>query len=174
MRFIRFHPWHLYELDWRPGDQWDEHQLEITSRFSHATTIAEGGDIVAILGLVEVWTGVATVWAGVSDLAKAKPVQFTKMAKRALAEQCLLYSLRRVEAQVHIARKTYRRWIELLGFQPEYIKQYAAPDGGDIIGYVAWTNHLLRFRNQSPKTTEGCGRPTPDGPPTRQNVVMLP
>lgn len=119
----------------RDGDQLADMRSVVMRHGSFTKTIEGDGEVLAVLGLVVRWDGVADVWAVIGDGARGRGVALTRAARRLLRRFASELRLRRVGASVQASRDEYCRWIELLGFECEGVEARAAPDGGDVFRY---------------------------------------
>ncbi len=99
------------------------------------------GEVVANVGIIERWGGVARVWAWIEPEAKAHALSLTRLCKKEL-----LYFERyfkRIEVEIPVDDAVGIAWIEVLGFHREAkMKCYGLGGEGDYYLYA-------RFRNGS-------------------------
>lgn len=78
-------------------------------------TVAEDGEILAVIGLINQWDGCARAYAFLSESAGRKMFGLTRKVRDYLANS----TIRRIEAVVQDDFAAGHRWASLLGFKSE-------------------------------------------------------
>lgn len=89
-------------------------------------TALDGGRVLCIAGLSEVWAGRALCWAYLAD---AIPKMAWVALTRAVEARLDASGFRRIEAEVRAGWAPGERWVRLLGFVPEGVAPGYFPDG---------------------------------------------
>lgn len=84
-------------------------------------TVVLGDEIVAILVMSFLWSGVADVTTMISDTAREMPVTFHKIVSAALDANIKHFSVHRVQALVKSDFPRGKKWLMKLGFNEEGI-----------------------------------------------------
>jgi len=84
-----------------------------------AFTAVADDHMFACAGVFIIWRGVGVGWAVLSPEMPKYRIWLTRTIKRVLEDAIRIYKLHRLETMVDASNKDYRRWVELLGFQPE-------------------------------------------------------
>lgn len=92
--------------------------------------------VAAIVGASCLWEGVWQVAAITSDLIRGYGVYFTKGCLTILNESAKAFRVKRYNAIVDSSNVEYIRWLNLLGFEYEYVMRNALPNNTDVFGYV--------------------------------------
>lgn len=99
-----------------------------------AYTLICDGKIIAVTGMLVLWSGVGTLWAIV--MPEARKHKFFFHRTMSILLQIHSKGLHRIQATVISTDKRSRKWIEHLGFQPEGFHRMYDPDKNDHIGYA--------------------------------------
>lgn len=91
-------------------------------------TVTIGGQPGAVVGLAQMWPGVATAWTLTSDKIKERPVEFTRVVRRTLDDTIQKMNLHRVQATVRSGYMQGQRWACMMGFIPECELKHYGPD----------------------------------------------
>lgn len=94
----------------------------------NARTLVDGDDVLAIVGVAELWDGVGTVWTLLSDESRKHGVLLTKGVRRYIK---MLHEERgywRLQATVKRFDEPARLWIIRLGFSYEGTMVAYGPD----------------------------------------------
>lgn len=92
--------------------------------------------IVAVIGLIEHWPGVAEAWSVTTELVYRTPISFHRTVKRLLDGYVRMWNLRRVHMTVTEGSKRNERWAMMLGFELEGRLRKLSPDGRDQFMYA--------------------------------------
>jgi hypothetical protein len=93
----------------------------LLAQHGEAYTIADGAEIVAIVGLIMQWEGCARAYAFLGEKAGAHMIKVTRRI-RAYLQKC---TIRRIEAAVQDDFDAGHRWAYLLGFKAEgWMRKY--------------------------------------------------
>ena len=84
-----------------------------------------------VFGFVPIWKGVTESWLLVDDLARTKPIAFTKYGILAHDISKISQGLHRQQITVRIADKRAYKWALALGFREEAVMRKYGPDGSD-------------------------------------------
>jgi len=94
---------------------------EELAKHGEAFTVADDGQIVAVIGLITQWDGCARAYAFLGQNAGARMLHITRKVNAYLANS----AIRRVEAAVQDDFTAGHRWARLLGFKPEgWMRKY--------------------------------------------------
>jgi hypothetical protein len=94
------------------------------------------GVVLACAGITVQWEGLGVAWAILSPLGRQHPLLVHRAVMRGLEEIIGTHKLRRVECAVARDFLAGRRWVEVLGFEPECECPAYLPDGSTAIRYV--------------------------------------
>lgn len=106
---------------------------------AHTVTLLGEEGVLAILGLIVYWPGVAEAWSLTSDAVKKVPVAFHKAVLLLLDSEIQRLKLHRVQMTVKKDFQEGMRWAEALGFFPEGILHRYGPDRSDFYLYTRLT-----------------------------------
>lgn len=108
---------------------------------SFIETITADGKVIAILGLVVVWRGVASVWTVSSNEIKLYPKDFHVTVLAMIEEYARILKLWRLQFNVRATFKPGQRWAEALGFEREGRMKKYDPKGEDYFRYARIFRH---------------------------------
>ena len=94
--------------------------------------------VLAVFGLVVRWEGVGESWAVMTEDAPGHGLAITKAAKLFIRGAHEVLGIRRIGCIVRYDELEHRKWVTLLGYEPEFFLRSYAEDGGDVMGYVKW------------------------------------
>ena len=108
---------------------------------SFAWTFEDDQGPFCIAGCYRFWQGVGSAWMVANRRMNwRKGVFITKHMRRLLQQYCEDNNIKRVGTVVDSRFHNYDKWVELLGFELEYVQLKAAPgNAGDLYGYVYWS-----------------------------------
>ena len=97
------------------------------------------GEVVAVGGVVILWSGVGEAWAVTSSLAEKYFVGFHRATIKNLGRIIRKHRLHRLQATVHERHEKSLDWVKRLGFEREGVLQAYGPDGGNYFMYARLT-----------------------------------
>lgn len=109
-----------------------EHQAEQGIGISFVV----GSDIIACVGLVMLWHGVAEGWARTSPAVEQHYFWFHREIKKRLIETAMFCRIWRIQAVVQRDHKVAHKWMYRLGFECEGPMRKYWPSGEDAIRYA--------------------------------------
>lgn len=120
--FIRFQTWHLKLF--KPGKSYKPAITDPNVRAAHydfveGVTVLLGNEIIGILGIVELWDGVAEVTMVPSDKFYALKKSMLKVSRDLIALAFDTFSLHRLQAMTLASEPSHGRFMEALGFSLE-------------------------------------------------------
>jgi hypothetical protein len=147
MQVYAFEPDHLHELDLQKAQKLlqptlsDPVYAESLYKAGPAYSAVVNGDVVACLGMIQMWEGRAVAWGLIGENAAPHLYSITKAILRVFD----LHPFRRVETAVACDFQQGHRWAQMLGFEREGTMKHYTPDGRDCDLYarVKW-KHLLQ------------------------------
>ena len=98
-------------------------------------TYMDGNKVVAIIGVVKMWSGVGQCFA-MTRKHYHKGVGYTRGTIRKMDDAMKVMELSRMQTYVRADRPDFRRWAELLGMDCEGLMRKSSPDGGDMYLYA--------------------------------------
>jgi hypothetical protein len=98
-----------------------------------AVSILANGEILAIVGYQELYTGSGEIWALIAEEAKKYPVAFGRKAKETLETFARTHKLRRLQIVVRRGYEEAFDFAIFLGFEPEGILRKYGPEGDDYV-----------------------------------------
>lgn len=139
---VVFEPWHIDVIDLREMDRLSIGGIEYRDMIKDqakrgmALTGFFGTDVVAIIGLIPFWSGVADAWAVTSPLVDKMKLSFHRAVCKGFKEVLECNNLHRVQAAVHVKHVQSQKWLKALGFVDEGLMRKYGPDGGDYHRYA--------------------------------------
>jgi RimJ/RimL family protein N-acetyltransferase len=106
-----------------------------------AQTWEEGGEVLAIVGLTEMWNGVCSVWTLLTDSARSRGVALSLHTLRLLEDLHITRGFDRIQATCITGSTVESEWLKRLGFAFEGTMRGYGPDGADhdLYARVLWT-----------------------------------
>ena len=121
------------------------------------TLLDEDGKILMCMGTAHIWPGVVDVWSYVHPNSGTSALTLIRETRKWLNDYCTLYGVRRCNALAF--NEEQRKWMALLGFVREGIKEAYGPDGQDVIEMVRWGKRGKRNeRLQAKENRSGSSR----------------
>ena len=99
-----------------------------------------GGRPVAVFGAAPIQGGVWQVYTLATDEFGKVMIPLTRFGKRTMFPTLFGLGVYRIECFLHEDNVAVHRWVEILGFKKEFVKECYAPDGAAYHGYCISTN----------------------------------
>ena len=141
---IPFHPNHFDLLEMRDRER-AVMQLDTITAIAQegvSYSITWQGVFLAVIGMTEIWKGVAVSYVVPSIYAKKHPIPFVRTVKRMLEQTEKVMNLHRVQTDSFDDEET-NAWMEFLGFNDEGVMKRYSPLQED---YRRWA----RYRDVTP------------------------
>ena len=122
----------LYEIDMRAGDDIGD---EVREHPGPSWTLKDEGEVLACFGICNIYGGVGTAWAFVSDKARHHGASLPKAMIAKLKECFDVMKFHRLQTVVRPDMKEYLRFVELIGFEREGLMRKATPRKQDVLLY---------------------------------------
>lgn len=138
---ITFHPNHFDLLEIRDREK-NVISLEVINAIASegvAFSIVFKGVFLAVIGMTQIWNGVAVAYVVPSVYAKKYPVPFVRTVKRMLESTEKAMNLHRIQTDSFDDEET-NKWMMFLGFHDEGVMKQFSPLKED---YRRWA----RYRN---------------------------
>lgn len=108
--------------------------LEFIDR-SIAWTMVHEGEVVACVGIIHYWSGVAEAWTISSERVVRLKFSFHRTIMELIERVFQQFRLNRLQASVHADHEVSMRWLERLGFKNEGLMKKYLPTGEDAYRY---------------------------------------
>ena len=124
----------------------------------HAMTLTDDNDKVLVcMGSAMLWPGVADIWSIVHPDSGTHALTLVRDTRKVMEDYCQVYGVYRCNAQAF--DKDQHKWMQLLGFVDEGVKERYGPQQQDVISMVKW--YKAKKVEVHPKAEwEGFDRPT--------------
>jgi hypothetical protein len=124
----------------------------------HGFTLTDDDDdVVVCMGTAMLWPGVVDTWSLVHPESGVPALTLVRDVRKVLEDYCQVYGVYRCNAQAF--DDDQHRWMQLLGFVDEGVKERYGPQGQDVISMVKW--YRAKKVEVRPKSGwEGFDRPT--------------
>jgi len=122
----------VYDIEVREGDDIND---GIQENAGPSWTLKDEGEVLACFGICNIYGGVGTAWAFVSDKARHHGASLPKAMIAKLKECFDVMKFHRLQTVVRIDSKEYQRFVELIGFQREGLLRKATPSKQDVFLY---------------------------------------
>lgn len=99
-------------------------------------TCWDGDRPLGVLGAWPAWSGVAVVWAVLTDELLARPMTLCKGARHWIDYVVDREGIRRLQTTIEPGHDAALRWARWLGFEREGLMERASPQGGDLWLYA--------------------------------------
>lgn len=136
MKAIDYHPTHLELIEMRDEEREAIDLREFLRSTGPATaTLVHDFKVIAIIGVYDIWEGVAEVFVLPSIYVQTCPMQFFYQVRRVLKQICRDTTLlHRVQTR-SLDDEPTNRWMRLLGFESEGVLKAFTPQKRD---YRMW------------------------------------
>jgi hypothetical protein len=132
----------LREIDARIGTDFDAgiKSAVAASERGEAFTVLVDDEILAIGGMMPIFTGVAELWSLTGEAVTIYPLTFHKSILKILDYWQNLYNLHRIQCKVVAGHDTSRKWVTRMGFEEEGLMRKYDAHGRDFYLYarVKW------------------------------------
>lgn len=97
-----------------------------------AWTMEEDGEVLAVMGITAIASGIGLVWSFISDEARGHGKTMLKFGREKMKLALTEMRFHRLQAVVRADREEYQRFIELLGFEKEGLMRKGCANGDDL------------------------------------------
>lgn len=97
----------------------------------------DDGNVVMCMGTSHLWPGVVDVWSAVHPDSGVPAITLVRETRKVLDDYCELHAVKRCNSMAF--NDEQRKWMELLGFVREGVREKYGPRGQDVIDMVRWT-----------------------------------
>lgn len=103
----------------------------------HAVTLTDDDDNVAVcMGSAMLWPGVADIWSIVHPESSVSALTMVRDTRKVIEDYCQVYGVHRCNAQAF--NDDQHKWMQLLGFVDEGVRERYGPQQQDVIAMVKW------------------------------------
>lgn len=95
---------------------------------AYTYSVVLGHKVIAIIGIVQDWKGVGTVWSVTSEHVRKVPIGFHKLIIAMIKAHEKIIGLHRVQMTVREDYEEGQKWAFHLGFKPEGVLHQYGPD----------------------------------------------
>ncbi len=103
----------------------------------HAVTLTDDdGNVLVCMGSAMLWPGVADIWSIVHPETGVSALTLVRDTRKVIEDYCQVYGVHRCNAQAF--DDDQHKWMQLLGFVDEGVRERYGPQQQDVIAMVKW------------------------------------
>ena len=133
---MEIRPYHLSDIDEIESRDCDVMISDTTTLGTVGWSFMLNGEVVAIIGIIQISHGVANLWAVVSDKARGHGLELTKKTITVLDNCFKDRNLHRVQALISPELEENARWVKSVGLQYESTLEAVTDNKEDLDMYV--------------------------------------